>query len=292
MVLFIFVATQIFKSMNKLFISLVFTLSLCFSLTAQNSEKVKGNKNVTVIQTEINPFHTIIVDEDFNIEMIYNNVPSVIIETDENLHEIIKFEVINGVLSFDKTAKIKSKKRLNITVNYNESLNNIRTLDNGEITSFNPVELPNILLIAEGSSKIGLTLKTNDFEFQSNGKSKVKLNLTSEKAKFILSENSKLEALIYSPITKMDLYLRANATIEGETNEFELRTDNYSQFEGKNFTSKICNTLNEISSNAYLEVTDTVTIDASGSSSVYLYGNPKITIDNLTDTAKLQKKEK
>jgi hypothetical protein len=273
---------------------LITTVVLLFSFAtvAQNPEKVRGNKIVTIIQTEINPFHTIIVDEDFDIEIIYNKVPSVTIETDENLHEFIKFDVVNGVLSFDKTTRITRKKRLNITVNHDDSLNTIKTTDSGEILSLTTMNLANAILITEGASKAGLTIKTTDFEFQSHGKTKVKLNLTCENAKLSLSDNSKLEALIYSPITKIDLYQRVHATIEGETNEFELRTDNYSLFNGKNFTANRCNTLNEISSDAYLEVIDTVTVDASGSSNVYLYGNPKIIVNNLSDTSKLQKKEK
>lgn len=267
-------------------------LLFCFATAAQNPEKVRGNKIVTIIQTEINPFHTIIVDEDFDIEIIYNKVPSVTIETDENLHEFIKFDVVNGVLSFNKTTRIVTKKRLTITVNHDDSLNTIKVTDSGEILSLTTMNLANAILITEGASRAGLTIKTTDFEFQCQGKSKVRLNLTCENAKLSLSDNSKLEALIYSPITNIDLYQRAHATIEGETNEFRLRTDNYSQFNGKNFTAHICNTLNEISSDAYLEVTDTVTIDASGSSSVYLYGNPKIIVNKLSDTSKLQKKEK
>ena len=279
--------------MNKLFISVIFTICLCISsLVAQNVNKVKGNKNVTIQQTDINPFHTIIVDEDFDIEIIYNQVPSVIIETDDNLHEFINFGVIDGVLSFDKTTKITSKKRMNIQVNFDDKLTNIKAIDDGEITSFTPIDLQNCLLISEGSSKVGLEIKTNDFQLQSNGRSKIKLNLTAENAKLTLSDNSKIDALIYSAVTSVDLYQRTSANIEGETNELILKTDNYSQFNGKNFTAKICNTLNEISSDAYLEVLDTITIDASGSSSVYLYGNAKININRLENTSKLQKKEK
>ena len=245
-----------------------------------------------MVQTEIDPFHTIIVDEDFDIEIIYNSIPSVIIETDENLHEFINFNVIQGVLTFDKATRITSKKRLNITVNYDDTLTNIKTLDAGEILSLTTMNLANTILITEGSSKVGLTIKTSDFEFQSNGKAKVKLNLTCDKAKLSLTDNSKLDALINSPKANIDLYQRANANIEGNTDELQIRTDNFSNFNGKNFTTKTCNALTEMSSDVYLEVMDAITIDASGTSSVYLYGNPEIVIKKLANTSKLQKKEK
>jgi Putative auto-transporter adhesin, head GIN domain len=273
-------------------ITILLTLALSFTSIAQTIEKVRGNKNVTTVQTEISPFHTIIVDEDFEVEIIYNRTPSVTIETDENLHEFIKFDVRNGVLTFDKTARITSKKRLNITVNYDESLNNIKTTDKGEILSLATMELPNAIIITEGASKAELTLKTNIFEFQGKERSKVKLNLTCENAKLNLTDYSKIDALIYAPETTADLYQRATVNIEGETDDLLLRTDNFSSFNGKNFTIKTCTTLNEISSDAYLEVQDTVTIEASGSSSIYLYGNAKIIVDKLENTSKIQKKEK
>ena len=260
--------------------------------SAQTTEKVKGNKNVTFIKTEINSFHTIIVDEDFKVEVVYNQIPSVTVEADENLHEFIKFDVVNGVLSFDKTTKIKSKKRLNITVNYDGNLNNIKTTDKGDIFSLATMELPNAILITEGSSKAGLTIKTNQFEFQGKAKSKVRLNLTCENAKLNLMDNSKIDALIYATKTTTDLYQRAIANIEGETDELALRTDNLTTFNGKNFTAKICSTLNETSSNAYLEVLDTLTVEASGYSSIYLYGNSKIIVNKLENNSKIQKKEK
>lgn len=278
--------------MHKQIITILLFLVLGATSSAQTIEKVKGNKNVTIIQTEINSFHTIVVDEDFKIELIYNQTPSVTIEADENLHEFIRFDVVNGVLSFDKTTKIKSKKRLNITVNYDGNLNNIRTTDKGEILSLATMELPNAILITEGSSKAGLTIKTNQFEFQGKAKSKVKLNLTCENAKLNVTDNSKIDALIYATRTTTDLYQRAIANIEGETDELALRTDNFTTFNGKNFTAKYCSTLNEISSNAYLEVLDTVTIEASGYSSIYLYGNSKIIVNKLENNSKLQKKEK
>lgn len=284
--------TVFHEFMFKQIITSVLFLILGLTTEAQTIEKVKGNKIVTSIQTEINPFHTISVDEDFEVELIYNQTTSVIIETDENLHEYIKFQVQNGVLTFDKTAKITSKKQLRITVNYDASLNNIKTTDKSDVLSLTTMELQNALVISEGSSRTGLTIKTNQFEFQGNGKSKVALNITCENAQINLNENCKMDALIYTPKAKIDLYQRATATIEGETDELALRTDNFSTFDGKNFTTKTANTLHEISSNAYLEVLENITIDASGSSNIYLYGSPKIIINKFENTAKLQKKEK
>ena len=278
--------------MHKIICSLLLTTIFSFMLNAQNPNKVKGNRIVAIQETLINSFHTINVDEDFEIEIIYNKVPSVEIEADENLHEFIVFEVHDSVLSFNKTKKITSKKRLNIKVRYNDYLDTIETNDDGEIKSLTTMELNNALLITHGSSKANLTIKTNNFRLEGSEKSKVKLDLISDSTKITLNDNSKLDGLINSPELSLKLNHRADATMDGNGNNLVLRTNDYSQFDGKNYTVKTCEVVSEISSDATIDATESVTIEAAGSSSIYLYNNPKITVNRLSDTAKLQKKVK
>jgi hypothetical protein len=278
--------------MKKYIISIIFSILISTISISQSAEKVKGNRNVVTQETNINSFHTIALDKDFEIEIIYNKNPSVKIETDENLHEFIEFQVVDSVLSFNKTTKITSRKKLNITVTYDDFLRHIETNEDAEILSLTTIDIENGTLITRGSSKAGLTIKSDNFDYQGHDKSKVKLNLTSKKCAINLSGNSKLEALINTPDLTTNLYQRANANIEGSCDKAVLELDNNSQFDGKNFTIKTCNIICEISSDATLEVLENITIEASGSSSIYLYGNPKITINKLSDISKLQKKVK
>ena len=107
-----------------------------------------------------------------------------------------------------------------------------------------------------------------------------------------MSGNSKVEALINTTELLATLYQRANASLEGSCDIAKLELDNNTQFNGKNFTISNCDVICAISSDAYLEVRENITIEASGTSSIYLYENPKIIINKLADTAKLQKKVK
>lgn len=276
------------KSLFILFFSLL-TFSVC---NAQSSEKIKGNRNVTITQTNIEPYHTIALDEDFEVEIIYDKNPYVEIETDENLHEFIEFQVIDSVLTFNKTIKITSKKKLNIKLTYNDELRHIETSGDAEILSLTTMSLENGSLKTRGSSKAGLTIKSDNFNFDSDDKSKVKLNLISESCAITMSGNSKLEALINTSDLSATLYQRADSNIEGSSKIGKLLLDNNAKFNGKNFTLNTCDVVCNISSDAYLEVLEDITIEASGSSSIYLYQNPKIVINTLSDTSKLQKKVK
>ncbi len=275
---------------NTLF--LLFALAFSLIGFSQDSDKIKGDRNVTIKQTYVDAFNTIIVGEDFEVELFYNSRPSVEIETDDNLHEYIVFEVVDSVLSFKTIKDIRSSKKMNIKVNYNKGFSTIEVRDNGEIRSLTSLELDNTTIKATGSSRAYLNIKTNAFTFSCIDKSKVKLNVTANTSKIEISDNGKLDALINSKTTEVDLYQRANADIEGTTDSLMLNTDNNSRFNGKNFTAKTCTSINEFGSDAYLEVTESLKLSISGTSEVYLFGNPQISLDRFVDSAKLQKKEK
>tara|TARA_B100000809_G_scaffold266848_1_gene332166 strand:- start:3874 stop:4707 length:834 start_codon:yes stop_codon:yes gene_type:complete len=272
-----------------LLLLIVFSFSL--SSFAQDIEKIKGDRNVTIEQTYIDGFKKIVVSEDFSVELFYNKKPSVEIETDGNLHEHIDIKVIDSVLTITSSREIRSKK-LNIKVNYGDAFSDIEVKDNGEVRSLTSLELGNSTLKTSGSARAYLNIKANSFNFVSTEKAKVKLNVTATNVAVEISDNTKMDALINATEVKMDLYQRANAVIEGTITNLNLRADNNSQLNGTNFTTTTCTVLAELDCNVYLEVLDAITIDASGASEIYLFGNPKITINTFTGTVKLQKKAK
>ena len=278
--------------MKHYFISLLLLALNVAILPAQSTEKIKGNRMVSIIETEIGAFHTIALDEDFEVDLIYNESPSVEIETDENLHEIIDFSVKDSVLRFNKLKRIISKKELRIKISYNASLRNIKVTENAELNGLIPLRLTNTSLKTSGSAKVGLTIETETFNFESTEKAKVKLNVTADSCNISMAGSGKLEALINTPTLDAALYERADAIIEGNCDTATIELDNNAQFQGKNFTLNTCDVICNIASDAYVEVIKQITLTTTGTSAVYLYDNPKILIQEMTDTSKLQKKVK
>ncbi|WP_225035638.1 GIN domain-containing protein [Winogradskyella sp. SM1960] len=257
---------------------------------AQSNDKIKGDRNVTVKQTYVDDFHSIVVDGDFSIEVVYNSKPSVDIEADDNLHEVIQFGVVEGVLTFTETVRITTKKKLNITVNYGDGLSNIETRGDGEIRSLTSMELNDVTLITADDSRAYLNINAKDFIYKSSGKSKTRLNLTAVNTKIELTDNSKLDALITSNVADFDLYLRSDAVIEGNANSSVFRMDNSTNFNGSKFDVKTVDASLEDNGDLTISALENITIAASGDSELYLFGSPAITITKFEDTAKLQKK--
>ena len=259
---------------------------------AQTDDKIKGDRNVTIKQTFIDNFDTIIVDGGFSVEVVYNSKPSVEIEADDNLHEVIQFEVLDGVLTFVESIRITSKKKLNIKVNYGDGLKHIEVKGDGEIRSLTSMELNDVLLKTLDDSRAYLNINAKNFTYLSAGKSKTRLNLSADSTKIELSDNSKLDALINSKTANFDLYQRANASIEGAAKTAVMRLINSSNFNGNKFDVNTIDAKLEDNSDLTISATDTITISSSGNGEIYLYGNPAITITKFEDTSKLQKKNR
>jgi len=276
--------------MKKILLILVLMMVTAPSILAQ--EKIKGNRNVTIKQTYIDDFDTIIIDGDFSIEIVYNSDTSVNVEADDNLHDVIQFDVVEGVLTFIETTRITSKKKLNITVNYGDALRNIETRGDAEIRSLTSMELNDATLTTSDNSRAYLNIKTNNFTYSSSGKSKTRLNLTADSTKVELSDNSKLDALINSKIADFDLYQRSDLSIEGSASNSIIRLTNSSNFNGGKFDVKTTDVSLEDNSDLTLSVNESITIASSGDSEIYLYGSPVITITKFGDTSKLQKKKR
>jgi hypothetical protein len=276
--------------MKKILLILVLLMVVAPTIIAQ--EKIKGDRNVTIRQTYIDDFDTIVVDGDFSIDIVYNSKPSVNVEADDNLHEVIQFDVVDGVLTFVETTRITSKKKLNITVNYGDALQNIEVKGDGEIRSLTSMELNDATLTTSDNSRAYLNIKTNNFLYKSSGKSKTRLNLTADSTKVELSDNSKLDALINSKTADFDLYLRSEASIEGTVNNSVIRLDTSTNFNGSKFEVQTTDVSLEDNSDLTISVNESITIAASGDSEIYLFGSPAITITKFEDTVKLQKKKR
>ena len=276
------------KNLLLLFVSVL----LCSAFSAaQDLEKVKGDRELTIKQTYVDEFFKIVVGEDFEVELFYNSKPSVEVEIDSNLHEFISMDVVDGVLTLKTTREIKAR-QMNVKINYGDTFTDIEVFGDAEIRSLTTLEIKTANIKATGSSRAYLNIRGEDFKFVGLEKVKARLNVTATNATLQMSDNAKADALIKATEIKADLYQRANADVEGIVNNLLVRADNNAQFNGRNLIANTCSVTAEIASDVYVEVTENVTIEATGSSEVYLFGDAKIQINKFTDTAKLQKKEK
>lgn len=271
------------------------TFIIVFLLTflgfSQSSEKIKGNRNVTTQITEIENFSRLVVSDDFKLKIKYGEQAAIQIDTDDNLHEVIKFTVDDtGSLSFKTTKRITSKKTMDITVIYKDSLNIIELKEDAEITATVDLKLKDFTLKAKESSKAYMTLEADNFTYITAGKSKAELNVTANTIALEMNDNSNLKALFNAPTIKMDLLQRSNARIEGDVDDLTINADNSTTLKASNLEAKNCNVITEGRSNIHIQATKKLVLEASGDTETFIYSNPKIDLKTFEDEAILRKK--
>ncbi len=274
--------------MKKFLLITVFFISTL--AIAQNKEKIKGTKTVTIEPKEVQSFENIQVTDNFEIFLEKGTTPALEIEADDNLHEIIVAEVTAGTLHLSTNKKATSFKKLSIKVIYTDDLKLITAKDEVTVSALSELNLDNITFKTFDYVKLFLNVKSRLFTVFANDKSKLELNAKAEIAAVELSKNSSMKALISAQTLKFDMYQKSTANIEGDAVDLKLRLDNNANFTGKNLTAQTADITSESYASGNIFVNTNATINASGKSELQIFGEPKIDLVKFSDNAVLMKK--
>lgn len=264
-------------------------LVVLFSCKAQ--DKIKGSRNVKTEQYNLTSFHSIQAKGEFKIGLLKGSRPLIEIEADDNLHDLIQTEVIDGVLYIKPVKDFSRTKSQELRITFSDTLRNILIADEVELESLQDLYFQDFQLETRKKSKAFLTLTAKSFSLIQNDDAESELNITASDVVFQLNQSSKVEALVNSPIFKVDIYEKASARIDGEIQDFIIRADQSSKFDGENLTSVKANVLAQGDSEVKVNATDSLEIIAKGTSEVDIFNNPKIDLIELKDEAVIAKKE-
>lgn len=286
-----FVKSNQHKMTNKLFLLLSF-LFLTTITVAQKKEKIKGSKIVTVSVKEIPAFQNIEINDNFEVFLVKSDKPSIEIEADDNLHEIINYEVTGGTLKVTALRDVSGAKKFAVRINYTFELILITAKNESIIHALADLDLENITIKNYDNSKSFLNVKSNYFALILNDKSEAEINVKSDNTSVELSKNSELKALIISKDLKLDMYQKSKAEIEGNSKNAKLRLDNNSLLTAKNLIIADLELNIENYAKCFINVTNSFLLMASGKTEIELLGDSKIQISKFTNNATLYKKEK
>jgi len=270
---------------------LIVTLLIATNITfAQKKEKIKGSKIVTIEKKKIENFNALEVSDELEITLTKGTECGLEIEADDNLHEAIAIEIVDGTIKISTKKEISSAKKMSIRITYTDGFKSVTSKNESSIIALSEIELAAIEFKTFDNSKLFLNAKVGSFKLQMNDKSYAEINLKSDESTISLSKSAKLKALIASISLSIDMYQKTSATVEGDTEKFKLRLDNNANFIGNNLTSKEAEITTESYTNASINATTNLKIAAAGKSEIVIYGEPKIVIEKFSDSATLQKK--
>lgn len=267
-------------------------LSFTFTSAQAKLEKIKGSKIVTVTTKEVESFENVEIEEFLDVYFVKSEKTSIEIEADDNLHDIISFNVLGNTLKITALKQPTGEKKLAIRVNYNDSLKTIVARHESKINALADINLENITIKNFDKSQSFLNIKSTNFTLIMTDKSKAEINVKADKSSLELTKDAQVKGLIASPETKIDLYQKAEAVIEGDAQIAKIRLDNNSSLVAKKFTVKDMELVAESYTKCSVNAQKSIEISASGKSEIDLLGEPKVDLKVFTNSAVLSKKEK
>ncbi len=145
---------------------LICSLILCFNLNFASAQNKRSSAKLEAKEIKLDQFSAIRVDGVFNVYLQKAQAESLIIETNNDYHELINAEVRSGVLVIDmeKTRRMKVKK-FNLYINY-VNLNTIELDIIGNLTADDELASEQLDIILEGVGNTDLNLDCDKLDVE------------------------------------------------------------------------------------------------------------------------------
>ena len=272
--------------MKKLIVLLV--CLNCGLILAQRKPKIKGNKDVVEVRENLPAFHSVEINDDLEVFLLKSITPGYRITADDNLIDIIKFEVVDSVLQIRSFYNITAKKQLDIEVSYNEL--RALSLKAGKAITESVISADEMDITASGSSRIDLQLSAAVTNLVMEGNSKVNLNIDSDT--LAVSLRDKADANIYSVGNSQSLEMWDDAllNLEGNTDTLKLYLKGTTKLRGQKMEANTVDLETSENANARVYAVRKLRLASSGSSKVFLFGEPEIEIVQFLDSSELYKR--
>ena len=219
-------------------IKIIVTTLLSLSLFSCNfdinlNSGVRGNGNVVTDERSTNSgFSTINATEGLDVYLTQSDNESIVVEADENLHDLILTEIKDGVLKIHTKENIGKCKAKKVLVSFKD-ISQIIATSGSDVYSTNAINADNLDLKTTSGSDMTLEVNTNTLTCESTSGSDLKLSgrtraLIAEatsgsdiKAGHLIAESSEVKATSGADITiNTSKELTARATSGGDINYY------------------------------------------------------------------------
>lgn len=176
-------------------IKIIITSILSVSLFSCNiNTGVKGNGNITTTTRALEQsFNQIEVSSGLEIYLTQSSIESILVEADENLHDVIITEVTNNILKIYPSKNISSSAVKKIFINF-KNLEKIKSASGSDVFSTNKINQNALILQAASGSSMHLDLEIMELDCSTSSGSDLQLQGTTTKFIAKAASGSSLDA--------------------------------------------------------------------------------------------------
>ncbi len=202
------------------FIILIFAGTSCF---IDVRETVYGNGNVVSEERTVDDFDGLKVSSGIDVFIKQGSEISLLLEADENLHEVIRTEVVDNTLRIYTDQNIRSARSKKIYLVYKE-LNSIRVSSAGDVKGENTLQTGKLRIDLSSAGDLELDLKADAVYCDVSSSGDARLSGTTDLLEADLSSAGDLHAYeLIARKCKVSCSSAGDARVYG-TEEFELNS--------------------------------------------------------------------
>ncbi len=176
-----------------LYVSLVILVIAGNSCCISTTESVIGNGNVVSEERSIGNFDELKVSSGIDVFIKQGSDVSLMLEADENLHEVIKTEIVDNTLKIYAEKKIRKARSKKVYLVY-ENLNSIRISSAGDVEGENTLKTENLRIHLSSAGDLKLDLQANQVECDISSAGDARLSGTTNTLNASLSSAGDLHA--------------------------------------------------------------------------------------------------
>ncbi len=212
---------------------------------------VEGNGNVIkedrVFSEEID---NVKVSNGLLVELVNSQEQIITIEADENLHEYIETELVNGTLHVKTTKNIRKAKSKKVTIAYVE-LESIHASSGSNVRGFPGMVSEELDLKASSGAQINVNVLTKELSAQSSS--------------------------------------GANISIKGQARNFNSKASSGSSIDARELQAIYCTSKASSGANITLNIQRSLEAKASSGGDIKYYGEPEVVTQNASSSGRVRK---
>lgn len=269
---------------------LLFTISLfCLMATAQKA-KIKGDKNVVTNDRSFEYFTKLEINDKIKLTLKQSKSTKLVIEADENLHEVIDSDFENGALVLSLNKRITSSKRFNLTL-YVDDLDFIELNDDSELIGGESFKFFDLDVVLNDKSEIKIEFESQIFSLESNEKSRGEFTVKADSLSITTKESSRIKNTVTAEKVYVNYTGNSASEFVGKTSSIILKADDNATFKGAELVAFDAYVEVANSSSTFINAKNNLTISAKDKSKIYIFNSPTIEIKALEDVASIYKRE-
>jgi hypothetical protein len=253
----------------------------------QRKPKIKGNRNVISVEKVLSAFTDLVLSENLEITLQPGDAETIKIEADDNLIDVLRFDVEDNTLTISSFYTITASKKLELILVYRQ-LENIR-LETGSLIGIETLSADQLRLSLLEDAKAELSIRSSLLELDMSGKASADLRIEADSLQAALGGTSK--SFIYASGDGMDFSMteQASLELEGLSNSLTLSLTDNAKYKGSGMEAEAAQVFLNASANAQVKALANLAYEGRGKAKLFVYGQPKFEILGLYDSAELRK---